>query len=999
MDADYEVVNSSSPVIRLFGRGMDGKSVCCLVPGFEPYFYLQASGDLHSVAGLIKDTFEQVKKVEIVEKFEPVGFQKNKKEMLKITTNLPKDVPEIRDEVLKLQDVFNTGGKWQVYESDILFRNRFLIDRDLGGMVWISVEGETVDSVKYFGKRHGDRSRCEKSSCNSVIQASKLSKLENFSVAPLKYLSFDIECLPLDGGMPSPDVSPIIMMSFSFEPEYKGHKTLILVAKPVDGADGDVWACNDESEMLNHFFEIFCEYDPDIVVGYNHQDFDIPYITDRVKTLNAKGEAINPVVGRDGSPINYRKFGLITRTEIKGRVVVDALPLVRRAYSLKQYTLRNVSKELLNREKLDVAPSEMGEHWKDSGDKLKKFIDYARRDSELALELVLELKLLDKYIALAQVSGTLLQEIVDGGQTSMVENLLLREFGSKDRVILPKPGENLSAKRHEMSSELKGGEVLEPKKGLLENVLILDYKSLYPTIMMAHNLCYTTVVTEEKPEKTILSPSGGNFVPPELSRGIVPSILEDLLNRRVETKKKMRQAPDNERRVLDATQLALKILLNSFYGYSGYARARLYSLTLANAVTSFGRNNILNTRDLINNKIGKVTLRGSEALLPSEAGKPISSDRVVELSVAYGDTDSVFVHCMVTDELPLSLEDVSHVGKRLAEIVSASLPDPMELEFESIAKRALLIAKKRYALWLFEPKNSEWEDKIKVRGMETVRRDWCELTSATLNQVLKFVLIEGDVDKAVEYVRNVVNNVRNIDSGNDSEILEKLVLTRTLTRKSETYKNKQPHLTVAEKIKKRTGVMPSIGTRVPFVIVAEKGLFVERAEDPDYVREHKVPIDVDYYIKKQIMPPVERILGVFGVKMSFLDFDSKQKELFDFEGQKPEIKAGDKKKLVSERDQKGVNKKDQKESENNGIDKTDQKEKENNGISKTGQKESEYNEIGKRDQKESENNRIDNNGIDKKDQKEIGNEEKGNNKAETLCLENRRIEQSSLFDF
>jgi len=905
LDADYEVVNGNGPVIRLFGRGADGKSVCCFVPDFEPYFYLKASGDLHAVARLIKDTFEQVKKVEIVEKFEPVGYQKARRKMLKVTTSLPRDVPEIRDEILKIQDVMKAEGRWEVYETDILFRNRFLIDSGLGGMVWISAEGNSVDPSKYFREGAGHRFRCENFSCDSSILASGLKKIESLAIAPLKYLSFDIECLPLDGGMPSPDVSPIIMISFSFEPEYKGHKTLILVAKPVDGADNDVLPCKDEVEMLNLFFEIFCEYDPDIVAGYNHQDFDIPYITERVKALASEGKMINPVVGRDGSQIGYRKFGLITRTEVKGRVVVDALPLVRRAFSLKQYTLRTVSKELLNREKLDVAPLEMEAHWVDSGEKLKKFIDYARRDSELALELVLELKLLDKYIALAQVSGSLLQEIVDGGQTSMVENLLLREFGQKDRVLLPKPGDELSAERYDMSSDLKGGEVLEPKKGLLENVLILDYKSLYPTIMMAHNLCYTTVIIGDRPEgKTIKPPSGGEFVPPEVFRGIVPSILEDLLNQRVETKNRMKRVSDeNEYRVLDATQLALKILLNSFYGYSGYARARLYSLTLANAVTSFGRSNILSTRDLINNTIGKIVLRGSAALLLEEAGEISPQDRVVELSVAYGDTDSVFVHC--TSGGDLSLEEVSLVGNRLSDIVSASLPDPMELEFESIAKRALLIAKKRYALWLFEPKNSGWKDKIKVKGMETVRRDWCELTSITLNKVLELVLIEGDVDGAVEHVRKVVSDVRNLDPRKDSEIIESLVLTRTLTRKTESYKNKQPHLTVAENLKKRTGVMPSIGTRIPFVIIAGKGLFVERAEDPDYVREHNVPIDVDYYIKKQILPPVERILGVFGVKISSLDFDSKQKGLFDFEAKKPEAKKQEKrklKKLLSERE-------------------------------------------------------------------------------------------------
>jgi len=904
LDADYEVINDSNPVIRLFGRGADGKSVCCFVPDFEPYFYLKASGDLHAVARLIKDTFAQVKKVEIVEKFEPIGYQKTKKEMLRVTTHLPRDVPEIRGDILKLQEVMRAEGKWEVYETDILFRNRFLIDKNLGGMVWLSAEGNPIDPVKYFRRSTSGSSRCENFACDSSILASGFKKVENFTIAPLKYLSFDIECLPLDGGMPSPDVSPIVMISFSFEPEYRGHKTLVLLARPAEGINSDVLPCKDETEMLNRFFEIFCEYDPDIVAGYNHQDFDIPYITDRVRALVAQGKAINPVVGRDGSKISYRRFGLLTRTEMKGRVVVDALPLVRRAFSLKQYTLRAVSKELLNREKLDVPPLEMEEYWFDTGEKFRKFVDYARRDAELALELILNLRLLDKYIALAQVSGSLLQEIVDGGQTSMVETLLLREFGLRDRVLLPKPDDGVSAERYEMSSDLKGGEVLEPKKGLLENVLLLDYKSLYPTIMMAHNLCYSTVVTGDTPDgATIKPPSGGEFVPPDVYKGIVPSILEDLLNQRSLTKQRMRSTSDeNEYRVLDATQLAVKILLNSFYGYSGYARARLYNLTLANAVTSFGRSNILNTREIINNTIRKIVLRSGAALLLDEAGELSPHDKVVELSVAYGDTDSVFVHCQST--MDLSLEEVSLVGNRLSDIVSASLPDPMELEFESIAKRALLIAKKRYALWLFEPRNSGWEDKIKVKGMETVRRDWCELTSVTLNRVLELVLIEGNVDRAVEHVRKVVNNVRNLDPAKDSEIIESLILTRTLTRKSESYKNKQPHLTVAEKLKERTGVMPSIGTRIPFVITAGKGLFVDRAEDPDYVREHNIPIDVDYYIKKQILPPVERILEVFGVKLSSLDFDSKQKGLFDFEAKKPEVKKQEKPRPKKENNEK-----------------------------------------------------------------------------------------------
>jgi DNA polymerase I len=367
----------------------------------------------------------------------------------------------------------------------------------------------------------------------------------------------------------------------------------------------------------------------------------------------------------------------------------------------------------------------------------------------------------------------------------------------------------------------------------------------------------------------------------------MPSILENLLNRRVETKKLMKNADESEYRVLDATQLALKILLNSFYGYSGYTRARLYSLALANAVTSFGRDNILNTRSIINGSINKVILRDSKVCFTEEVDAINDDDRIVALSVVYGDTDSVFVQCSSDD--PISLEDAELVGNRIAGTVSASLPDPMELEFESIARRGLFIAKKRYAIWVFERSGDQWEDSIKVKGMETVRRDWCGLTSKTLNKVLELVLIEGDYEAAVLHVRDVVDGIRNIDVQKDEDIIDDLVMTRMFSKSASRYKNKQPHLTVVEKIEERTGNPPPVGERIPFVIVAGKDLFVNRAEDPEYVREHNIPIDVDYYVKKQLLPPVERILGVFGVDTANLDYDSKQKGLFDFSDKPKEM--------------------------------------------------------------------------------------------------------------
>jgi DNA polymerase I len=878
LDADY-VREDKGPVIRLFGRGEDGRSVCCFVPGFEPYFYVNTTSDPESAGELLKERFSSaIKKVEIVRKFEPVGYQSAPRSMLKVTTYDPGNVPEIRDEIASIPAVK------EIYETDILFRNRFLIDRELHGMNWVSVEPSP------------DHSPDQKISCDDVITASSIKETEKLLIAPLKYLTFDIECLPIGGSMPTPETSPIIMLSVSFSPAYEGHEAIVLVSKAVEGVSGNVETFVNEAEMLNRFFEVFQQYDPDIVGGYNILDFDIPYIVDRVSILNDPVSTVKPVTGRDGRLLSYRKIGTRTMVSMPGRVVVDALPLVRSQYSLKRYTLRNVAKELLEMEKLDIAPSEMEDHWNDSGEKILRFIDYAQRDSDLALELLIKLRLLDKYIAVAQVSGSLLQEVVDGGQTSMVDNLLLREYGKRDRVIPPKPSDDEVGFRNLSSEGLKGGEVLEPKKGLLENIVIMDYKSLYPTIMMAHNLCYTTVVEKDRPQgETIKPPSGGEFVPAEVFKGVMPAILENLLNRRSETKKRMKSAStEEEHRVLDATQLALKILLNSFYGYSGYTRARLYSLPLANAVTSFGRENILNTRSIINGKINKVILRDSQVLFTEEVDATKAGDRVISLSVVYGDTDSVFVQCTSKDDI--SLDDAGLVGSKIASTVSASLPDPMELEFESIAKRGLLLAKKRYALWIFERSGDGWKDSIKVKGMETVRRDWCELTSKTLNRVLELVLKEGKVEAAVAHVREVVDRVRNIDVRKDKDIIDDLTMTRMFSKNASRYKNKQPHLTVVEKIEERTGAPPAVGERIPFVITAGRDLFVNRAEDPEYVREHNIPIDVDYYIKKQVLPPVERILDAFGVDIGNLDYDSKQKGLFDFSDKPKESPINNRKK-------------------------------------------------------------------------------------------------------
>ena len=524
---------------------------------------------------------------------------------------------------------------------------------------------------------------------------------------------------------------------------------------------------------------------------------------------------------------------------------------------------------------------------------LKRFISYSRRDAVLALRLLLDLRLMDKYIAMSRASGSLLQDIVNGGQSGMVENLLLRRFRERSRVVPPKPDVDVSDERYVENEDLKGGAVLVPEKGLVEDVVILDYKSLYPTIMMAHNLCYSTVVLRDSPgsDQVITAPSGGKFVSPQISPGIMPGVLKELLDQRTQTKRLMKKAGDEERRFLDAKQYAMKILLNSFYGYSGYARARLYSLALANAVTSFGRENILRTKKIID-EVARVYVIDGEVVFKDDLTFGKAAAKGFDLAVVYGDTDSVFVRLQPAGPGggPVSLQDAELIGKKIAETVTSSLPSPMELVFEAFARRGIFLAKKRYALWVFEQVGEAWKDRIKVRGMETVRRDWCGLTSKTLKTCLELVLKEGKVDEAVDHVRSVVVRLQSLDLSLDPGILEELTLTRRYTKSTGSYKNKQPHIQLVEKIRERGGQVPSVGDRVPFVIIRgkssrkNKALFVDRAEDPAYVLENNMPLDTDYYVEKQILPPVLRIFESFGVTKDRLCSNRAQSNLFSFEG-------------------------------------------------------------------------------------------------------------------
>ncbi|MEM5797805.1 MAG: DNA-directed DNA polymerase [Candidatus Aenigmatarchaeota archaeon] len=790
IDVDY-ISGNDGPIIRIFARN-DSGPVCIFCHDFEPYFYAESI-----------DGFEKDLDAKIVEK-EVIGKGKTKLYLIKVKN--PADVPLWRERLRQ------AGIK--TYEADILFNYRFMIDNGLVGMGWIDVEGEPVNTQIVPIKS---------------IKAKKIVPIVQERNVNLKILAFDIECVSETGKKPEAKNDPIILISFAFNQKYEGKENIILSTRRGKGVN----FFSDEKEMLEEFIKIVNGYDPDIICGYNCNNFDIPYILERMSQYGIK-----PLFGRcRQKAVSARKIGIKHRVSIPGRVVADIFEIVKKDFPLYKYDLDFVCRALLGEGKKEVLRlSKIRQFWYGNDEEFQRLVEYNKIDSLLLLELVEKLHLFDKYFALSAISGILLQDAFEGGESTKIENFLLRKFNENGYVLPCKPSVEIKG------SGLEGGEVLEPIKGLHSNVVVLDFKSMYPSIIKTFNICPTTLCKNGD----IIAPSGVRFLSPEKKQGIIPLIVDELMIRRQKVKKQLKSEKNEViKRSLDAHQWALKILANAFYGYFGYTRSRLFNLDIANAITSFGRDMIIKTKSLIESGYG--------------------------FRVVYGDTDSVFVEIPGKD-----IEEVIKRGRELAENITSQLPKGIELEFEKVLLRFLPLTKKRYAGLAIIEKEDGYDYTIVTKGIETIRRDWCPLVEKVLKEILEIVFKKNDVKAAIKRFREISEMLMR------GEIdISDLTITKTITKAPKAYDGIQPHIEVVKKIKSRGGSVPDIGDRVGYVIVKGTQNISKRAEDPIWVKEKKIPIDHQYYIENQLLPPLERIFFALGIPKSQLIGGAKQTGLFE----------------------------------------------------------------------------------------------------------------------
>jgi DNA polymerase I len=816
LDADYVMVNSK-PVIRLFGSTQDGKSVTVFFQNFFPYFYAKVKSKEKLIEFLEKYKNEIINVCE-VEKYEPIGYNEGKSELVKITLRSPSFVPTLREELLRQKFVEKT------YEADILFKYRFLADYNLFGMRWYEIEGNPVNSQTVF--------------TSIKIEANSIKEISDRIFEP-RILSIDIECLNR-GGMPDPKKDQIILISLYFSHEYKGKKSLVLSARKLPFED--TLSFDNEKEMLEEFLKIVREYDPDVIVGYNINNFDIPYLVKRMQFLG-----IPPLIGRCKKMPKIQKIGERYKVSITGRVIFDIYEILKDLsrkgmYRFKRLGLGDVSKILINEEKVDIDKGEISKFWNGSIEDLKLLIDYSRKDAELAFKVYLKLDVFNSFAELSKLTGLLLQDVLSGAESLRIENLLLREFNRKDFVIPNKPTKEEIEERRK--KEVKGAIVLEPKLGLHENVIYLDFKSLYPSIIIEYNICPTTLLLEEKNVDFIISPFGARFVTKNVREGIFPKILKRLIEERDKIKKEMKNEKDEvKKKILDAKQWALKTLANAFYGYTGFIRARFFISEIANSITSYGRYWITTIKNIIEKDLGS--------------------------EVVYGDTDSLMIKTKSNN-----LEEIFKEAEEIEREINKRTPENIKMKLEGVFKKILLVTKKKYAGYLFESINDK--GKIVMKGIETVRRDWCSLVEEVLSTFLEKILVKGSEKEAIDYLKEIVEKLKR------GEIeIEKLAIIKTLSRPITQYKGQQPHVELVKKMIKRGDTnIPSVGDRISYVIVAGPQRIVERAESVEYVKKYKIPIDVNYYLEHQLLPPLERILLALGYTRTQFLVGSKQLSLF-----------------------------------------------------------------------------------------------------------------------
>ena len=756
---------SGRPVVHLYGALEDGRPFLVRDRRQVPHFYIEKKdADAAKALGAAR----QVETDEVTLTGRPVT---------RIDVGDPNEVPPLRDRL--------TQAGIGTYEADVRFAMSYLIERGIRGA--IAIHGEAKD-VPGLGLVFDD------------------PETGPADVTPrLRVLSIDIET--------DPEARRLLSVAL-----YGSGVSEVLLLTPEGwSCPEDAVACANERDLLARLSSRVRAIDPDVITGWNVVDFDLTVLT---RIAERRGMPL--LLGRGPGATRIRPAGQrgAAQAVVPGRVVLDGIQLMRASFIRKDdYTLDAVAREELGEGKTLGGHGKAEEILRLFKHERERFVVYNRTDARLALEILEKLRLVELAVERSRLTGLPPDRV--SGSIAAFDFLYLTELRRR-RVVAP------SVRSVGAFESQDGGHVLEPLPGLHPNVVVLDFKSLYPTLMRTFEIDPLNLIRPEaglEDADPIVAPSGAAF---SRRKAIVGALLDDLMPQR----EAARRAGD------EVKSHAIKILMNSFYGVLGTSACRFYDARLPNAITGFGREMLLWCK-------GRIEASGRRVL--------------------YGDTDSLFVESGATDAAA-----ARSFGQTLAATLNRELAafikerwrveSRLDLVFDRLYLRLCLPAmrndaagaRKRYA-GLVETKDGS---RVVFTGMEAVRSDWTPLAKEVQRELYARLFADAPVE---EYLREVVTSLR------AGKLDDKLVYRKALRKPTESYtRTTPPHVAVARQLGATRG-------RIAYVITTA---------GPQPAEARKDPLDYDHYLEKQIQPVAEPVLTLLGLDLESVAGAARQMRLF-----------------------------------------------------------------------------------------------------------------------
>uniref|UniRef100_A0A4W6CEP3 DNA polymerase n=1 Tax=Lates calcarifer TaxID=8187 RepID=A0A4W6CEP3_LATCA len=868
----FEDPYSQPGVVYLFGKvwiesAKSHVSCCVTVKNIErTMYFLPRECKVNPKTGEVSDT--PVGMMDVYQEFSEVSekFKIMKFKSKKVEKNYAFEIPDVPSQCEYLEVRYSAefpalpsdlkGATFShIFGTNTSSLEHFLLSRKIKGPCWLDIKTPQLISQPV--------SWCKVEAL--ALRSDLVTVVKDLPPPPITVMSISLKTTQNSKTHHNEIVSLAALVHYQYhmdkappQPPYQTH--FCVVSKPADcifpydfkeavrKKNGKVEIAATERTLLGFFLAKMHKIDPDVLVGHDIFGFDLEVLLQRINMCKVPHWSKIGRLRRANMPKLGGRGAFAEKSATCGRLVCDVEISAKELIRCKSYHLTELAGQVLKTERVTVPQEEIKNLYSDSPH-LLYLLELTWTDAKLILQIMCELNVLPLALQITNIAGNVMSRTLMGGRSERNEFLLLHAFHDKNYIVPDKPSfkkaqlemaegeEDVDAGKgkRKKKAAYAGGLVLDPKVGFYDKfVLLLDFNSLYPSIIQEFNICFTTVQreahnaqkkNEDEPEEIPEIPDSS------LEMGILPKEIRKLVERRRQVKQLMKQQDINPDLYLqyDIRQKALKLTANSMYGCLGFSYSRFYAKPLAALVTHKGREILMHTKDMV---------------------------QKMNLEVIYGDTDSIMINTNSK-----SLEEVYKLGNKVCLTVCTNC---WKSTSTGVFKSLLLLKKKKYAALIVENHgDGQHSVKQELKGLDIVRRDWCDLAKECGNYVIGQILSDQSRDVIVENIQKHLVEVGEKVAGGAIP-LNQYEIHKALTKDPQDYPDKKslPHVHVALWINSQGGRRVKAGDTISYIICKDGSTLAasQRAYALEQLQKQEgLSLDTQYYLAQQIHPVVSRI--------------------------------------------------------------------------------------------------------------------------------------------